>query len=668
MKKILVITLLLSQISLIAQDYKFGKVSKEELKEKFYPLDSTADAAYLYKKEYVMFQYDGTLGWTVVKSVHERIKLYTLKDIEFATEKVSLYQNRGNKETLVGLKATTYNLEGSKIVKTKLKSKDVFKESLTESYILEKFTMPNLKKGSIIEWKYKKVSPFYYYIDDIEFQSTIPIKNLEVKVRIPEYFFFKNHYKGHLGKYFKKGKVGRSIKYSYREQSNKRRLKTTSYTETVDLNENTFEIREKDIQPLDDKEPFVYNINQYQAGAKFELSYVKFPNSPIKYYSTSWGKVSKQIFKSSLFGREIIKNKYYNNDLQNLLKSTNSDLEKVALIFNFVKFRMKWNGKYGKYTDKGVVKAYKEKVGNVADINLILISMLRSAGLNSNPVLVSSKGNGIPLFPTLDGFDYVISMVEFPSGGYVLLDATEPYSPPNILPARALNWNGRKVTKEGISSWVRLDAPSHALEENNLIVKVSEDLMLHGMIRTKYSNLNALNYRKRYNHVKDDNVLSKIEEDYNIEVDNFKVENKVNLGKPIVRSIKFSSENFVEGINGKLYIEPLLFLTQYNNPFKLKSRNFPVDFATPWKDRNIVSIQIPKGYKVEKLPESIFISLPNNLAAFKYDIIQKGSKINTVSTLQFNKAKIIPENYNNLKEFYSQLVKKQSEKIVLVKM
>ena len=35
-------------ISVCAQDYDFGKVSKEELEEKINPLDSSATATYLY--------------------------------------------------------------------------------------------------------------------------------------------------------------------------------------------------------------------------------------------------------------------------------------------------------------------------------------------------------------------------------------------------------------------------------------------------------------------------------------------------------------------------------------------------------------------------------------------------------------------------------------------
>ena len=105
----------------------------------------------------------------------------------------------------------------------------------------------------------------------------------------------------------------------------------------------------------------------------------------------------------------------------------------MALIFDFVKSKVKWNEYYGKYTSDGVKKAYKEQVGNVAEINLMLTSMLRYAGLNANPVLVSTRDNGIPLFPTREGYNYVISCVELPTGK-VLLDATNKYGSPNILP------------------------------------------------------------------------------------------------------------------------------------------------------------------------------------------------------------------------------------------
>jgi hypothetical protein len=258
-------------------------------------------------------------------------------------------------------------------------------------------------------------------------------------------------------------------------------------------------------------------------------------------------------------------------------------------------------------------------------------------------------------------------MVKFPDNSYVLLDATEPYSLPNVLPARVLNWNGRVVTKNGSSSWVKLSPSKPALEENLLMVKITDDLILKGLAITKFNNLKALNFRKNYNHLKEEELITKFEEKNNVEIENFKIVNKNAIGKAINRNVKFRSEDLVEEINGKLYIEPLLILAQHTNPFKLEERKFPVDFITPWKDKNTVSIQIPDGYTVSSLPETLAIALPENLGVFKYQVTQTGNKIKTMSILQINKSTITPQYYLVLKDFYGQLVKKQSEKIVLVK-
>ena len=61
-----------------------------------------------------------------------------------------------------------------------------------------KFTMPNIKEGSIVEYEYKIRSPFYQNIDEFQFQHAIPIKKLEAEFQAPEYYNFKMNLKGFL--------------------------------------------------------------------------------------------------------------------------------------------------------------------------------------------------------------------------------------------------------------------------------------------------------------------------------------------------------------------------------------------------------------------------------------------------------------------------------------
>ena len=669
MKKTLTILLLILTTSNFAQDYTFGKVSKDELAEKFYPLDSTADAAYLYKKRRTYFEFvQGGGGFKVITDIHIRIKVYNKKGFEKATQYARYYKpENGKKESVNSIKGYTFNLENGKIKKEKLSKSGVFDEKRNKYRSVKKITMPSIKEGCVIELKYKHVSP-YKSIDDLQFQYDIPVKKLAYKIEIPEYFIFSKKNKGYYFIRPEESSKSTSINLKFKSREENGSITSTSFeTGEVNYRKKISKFNAENIPALKDNEPFVNSIHNYRGGLQYELTSVNWPDSAPEYFSNTWKDVSKQIYKSPLFGSELNKSSYYKDDLTTILSTAKTDFAKVSAIFQLVKSKVKWNDYVGIYTDKGVKKAYKEQVGNSADINLMLTSMLRFAGLDANPVLVSTRSNGVPLFPTLNGFNYVISMVKFPDNSYVLLDATEPYSLPNVLPTRVLNWNGRVVTKNGNSSWVKLSPSKPALEENLLMVKITDDLILKGLAITKFNNLKALNFRKNYNHLKEEELITKFEEKNNVEIENFKIVNKNAIGKAINRNVKFRSEDLVEEINGKLYIEPLLILAQHTNPFKLEERKFPVDFITPWKDKNTVSIQIPDGYTVSSLPKTLAIALPENLGVFKYQVTQTGNKIKTMSILQINKSIITPQYYLVLKDFYGQLVKKQSEKIVLVK-
>jgi hypothetical protein len=646
-RKNLTILFICLQTILFAQNYKFGKVSKEEIEEKFYPLDSTADAAYLNKYERRYYDFNGSDGITLVTEIVERIKIYNKEGFKYATKSIAYYDPDSREGDRLGsIKAYTYFLDGENVEKVKLDKDNIFKERVNSVFSRKKITMPNVKEGVVIEIKYTNRSKYYTSIDDIDFQYAIPVKNFYCQLEIPEIFGFNKRSKGYY--------------MIPMQQSSK-------ISQIQDLNIDVFKFEDKNIPALNDKEPFVYSYNDYRGGIEFELTSIdeiQF-GGRFRSFSTSWSKVTEQIYKSSNFGGELKKGNVFKDNLTTVIGEASSDAEKTFLIFNHIKNKIKWNGNYGKYTQKGLKKAYQESVGNVADINLALVAMLREAGINANPVLVSTKSNGTPIFPTIKGFNYVICMVDFPDNKYMLLDATEPYSAPNLLPVRDLNWKGRKILKNGSSTFVNLTSNKYDTEDNIVNVKITDDMIVEGIMRTKLTSLGALSYRNKNNGAKEEGIINKLEEKRQIEIEDFKVINSENLSKPIVRNISFSSEDIVEEINGKIYIEPLLFLAHHENPFKKEERTYPIDYVTKKKYNNSVSIQIPEGYKVAQLPAPIAIGLPDKLGVFKYQISQRGNLISTRCVLQINQSLVVPAYYPYLKGFYNEMVKKESEKIVL---
>lgn len=681
LKRIIILLILTVQMSISAQNYKFGKVSKEELEEEFYPLDSTANAAYLYKNRRTYYKYNNNSGFEIVNDIHIRLKIYSKEGFDNATFELPYVRSKsGEPEKISSIKAYTYNLsESGKIQEDKLSKKNVFDKTVSKFRHIKSITMPNLKEGSVVELKYTLSSPYTNYIDDLQFQYSIPVKKLLIDIETPEWLVFAKKNKGFFliapkeskrnGSISFKNKVRTTTKYNTSSAGGGFNATSTSYENNKqELAYNISEYEGENIPALKNNESFVFNANAYRGGVKYELVGTKYPNSAPKNFSKSWDDVTKQIYKSESFGKELEKQKYFKKDIDILLQTTSSEVDKLAKIFQYVKSTVKWNGYYNKYTNEGVRKAYETKTGNSAEINLMLTAMLRYAGLNANPVLVSSKGNGVPLFPTIKGFDYVISSVKTADNSFVLLDATEPFSTPNTLPSRVLNWDGRLVTATGESTWVKLNSIKHSSEENMALVKISEDLDISGFVRTKLDNLFALNFRKKNNHLKNEVLIEKYEDDNNVEVEDFKIQNEKVLDKPIIRNVKFISEDLIETIGDKIYIEPAFFLTKRKSPFKVEERKYPVDFIVPWKESNKVTIQIPEGYKIESVPESMAIALPDNLGVFKYQIVKGVNKIKTISILQFNQPTLSPQYYPYLKDFYGKLVKKESEKIVLSKM
>jgi hypothetical protein len=313
-----------------------------------------------------------------------------------------------------------------------------------------------------------------------------------------------------------------------------------------------------------------------------------------------------------------------------------------------------------------VSRAYKEGSGNAAEINLTLVNMLREAGLEANPVLVSTRSNGIPLFPTSNGFNYVIAAVEM-NNEVVLLDATEKYSAPNILPTRDLNWEGRLIRKDGSSMAVELYPSRYNAKSVKMNVKLDETRGLSGVMISTYKNLGAMIYRKNKGLLSEEELISRIEQDYNdIEVENIRLNNKENLTKPVTEMVQFIADNQVDMVGNKIYVSPLLFLTEKENPFKLQSRTYPIDFASAWRDDVNLVLEIPEGYQVESKPEDLVFNLPNNMGTYKLKTQISGNRISISSSTKMNMAIVGANYYEQIKDLFKQAIDKQKEKIVLV--
>jgi len=631
----------LGMTSLNAQDFKFGKVSKEELQEKFNPADSTANATVLYRKEYTSFNLSSS-GYHV-RRVHERVKIYNKEGFDWATKQIVLSSGG----TIDGFKANTYNLVNGEILVKKLTKASFFTEKLNNYWDKIKFTFPSVKKGCVIEYKYSIVLS-YSNFQDIYFQDLIPIKKLDVEYIIPKYF-----------------KINKVLNPRAEYKPNLSCLKqggdNKSFTTDV-IKANLINV------PALRREKFVDDLNNYRAKLILELIAFSPPNGFTTNFATDWETIVEKIFKNKYFGGELGKTRYFKQDIDKLLEEKKyNKKEIVKLIFDYVKSRVKCNGYNNIYAFNGVKKTYKEGIGGVADINLMLVAMLRYAKINANPVLLSTKTNGIPLFPTKRGFNYVVCGIEV-KGEVLLLDATKEFTTTNILPLNVLNWQGRIIRPHGSSAWIDLKPKRNSNNTTMISATLNSDLVFEGRVRSQKSDYYAYEYRKEYAGLEVKELIKNLSEDKGeIEISNLVTKNEKDLNKAVMNSYDFTYEDGAEEIGTELYIAPLLFLSEGNNIFNNETRNYPIDFKFPRTRKNIVNISIPEGYKVKSIPESVKMIMSDDLGVYSFLVKNNVNSVQISQALSIN-LQMIPVNYySELKEIYKKLVEKNAEKIVLEK-
>jgi hypothetical protein len=488
-------------------------------------------------------------------------------------------------------------------------------------------------------------------------------------VKIPEYLVFKNYFNPRSAIQFNMDQSSKTFRTSNPKTVREiggRTVKHSYSNSKIEYKENTYTIEEKGIPALINEDHVDY-LNNYAAVLTWELQHTQFPNSIMENFTQSWDGVVKKIYDHPEFGNELGKSRYFESELDDLLKKVSLPKDKISVIFNFVKAKVKWNDYVGYYTDNGVKEAFKDGTGNVADINLMLTAMLKYARLKANPILISTRDNGVPLFPTMNGFNYVVAGVNL-NDEIILLDASDKYSEPGMLPYRARNWQGRIIREDGTSDWVDLMRNSNSEKTTVLNVRLDDKFNCKGTVTEVLDGFYAKSYREDFTDLNNEERIKKLEQsNTKIIISELDVQNEKEMDKNIKKSFKFELPDGAEQIGNNIYINPLLFLTTTSNPFKSEDRQFPVFLKHRSSITNTVNFMLPDNVKVESLPANKAVTLNEKDAMFKFVVVQNANFLRVTSELKLNAIIYLPEDYEMLKNFYNQLILMNSEKIVLTK-
>lgn len=636
---------------------KFGKITPEEIALKVYPKDSSASAVVLFDKGEFYYNFNTvTSDFMVVFREHKRIKILKKDGVEYATEKIPVYGKSESREMINTFKAFTYNMNEGKMEKSKVDKSLIFKERVNDNLSINKFTFPSVKEGSIIEYEIEITSGYDYNINDWHFQSSIPVAWSGYDVAIPEYYIFNRQIKGYN---------------SFAESSRSQESRSINFggSSSILYTNNKEHFVMKDI-PAFKKEPFMDCEDNYLSMVTYELRSIQVPGSLYKDYNTSWEGISKGILDDSDFGGQIRTRGFFRDDLAAAIKNDTTQLTKIRTIFNLVKSKVKWNDVNTYWCKNGIKKAYKDGIGNCAEINLLLVAMLKEAGITAYPVILSTRDHGIIDFghPSSTKANYVVAVAEV-DGRLLFLDATRKYNQFGVLPLACLNGKGR-IVEPNKFEWIDL-TPSTSPSKKNYYTEISiaPDGTLSGKMQLAYIQNEANDKRA--------SLFAQKEEDYkkNIQtsigdctIDSLRIENlKENLELPLYMFFQYSIPNRASIAGNNIFVNPFILGKLTENIFKLEKRTYPINYGYPFQTRHIIQLSIPKGYAIDELPKNIAVGTSDKSAI----VMVKYNVSNDVITIDylFNVSKpiFLPSEYDEIKELYNKIVEKHAEMITLKK-
>lgn len=629
--------------ALLAQDNKFLKIpkfNKDDLKKEKSEIDPKAPAEILYRS--IHYRIDNSTG-NLIKEYTYRVKIYEKdKSEDWHNLEVSLYDNNsGDREVLNNMKALVYNLEGDDVVETKVDKSSKFKSKENKYRTVNKFAFPSIKNGSVLEYHYEVSSPFSYEIPLIYIELDAPSVYTEYVLDVPMQMSYSVDFTGSLLPKYKVmkeeimyGSQHKTYRFGY---DNLKSFKTEKY---------------------------VNNNDNYRTKIRAELHSTYFGNN-LKMYTSTWEDIRKKLWDHDDFGVQYKKDRLVKELLPAGVLNEKDDMSKANKILDYVKTNYTWNYNNGIYAENGIKDVIKNKIGNDADLNLMLAAMFRSANIKAYPILISTVRNGYLnlTFPNLGNFNYVVVGAEINKVFY-LFDATSKQSQANLLPSRVWNNNGL-LMKDDKAEVINIFNTKMSYGSHFTKAKINEDGTISGTYEDKDAGLLALNAKESYDE-NADKYKKQYKESYSIDFTD--INSAVLSNGDFESKMNFSSNNLIDNVGKKKIFNPLLFLNQSSNNFnETEERKYMINFVSPYVRTKKVEIEIPEGYTVADLPKSKKIITDDKEISYSYVVENKDNKITVISEVKIASADYPKEYYPAFKKIWKVISDYESQVMSLIK-
>jgi hypothetical protein len=642
---------------------KFGKISADDFKTTVYTIDSSAAAVVIADIGYSYYE-GNTDGWfTFFHNRHKRVHILNKNGYDAANVEIQLYINGSVEEELQSLKAYTYNLENGKVTEAKLENKSVFKDVLDKNHIIKKFTFPNVKEGSIIEFSYTIKSDFWSSPANWFFQDQYPVLWSELEFHIPEFFYFTFITEGYNPFYKKQPPESSTVNFDVAVET----LTAGERMQRNRLNISAQVLKHrwvmKDIPGLK-PEKFTSSIMNFISKIEFQLVEKR---QPLEYktYMGTWPLLTQKLLQTEYFGLHINNaNAWMDDDLKNITRGLTNEREKAKRIYEYVRDNFTCTDYSALYMTQVLKNVMKSRKGNVAEINLLLIAMLKNAGIKADPVILSTKSNGYvyALYPLEDKFNYVIASTKI-ENNVIYLDATRPKLGFGLLPSECYNGHARIVNVEATPLELNPDSLLEG-KVTSIFISNEEKGNMSGRLQQLPGLYESYNIRRRVAEKGIDALFSDYKKAFSMDIQVYGqgIDSLAKPDEPLSVQFDFT---FVPDKADIIYFNPVQSGGYKENPFKSAVRLYPVEMPYAIDETYILRMDIPEGFIVDELPKSLRINFDEEgKSFFEYLINNSNAVISLRSRVKLNRTYYTPEEYEILRDFFGLIVDKHNEQVV----
>ncbi|MBK8611071.1 MAG: DUF3857 domain-containing protein [Chitinophagaceae bacterium] len=632
---------------------KFGKVDKVDLE--MIDCDFDKGAAALVLIDWGSIYYDrGTVGFSVFKTVYKRrTRIKILKERGLTEADIEIpYYTHNNEEKIFSIEANTYNLdESGKVQTTEVKKSSIYSKKIDNYHSKMILAFPEVKVGSIIEYSYT-VERETYNLRDWYFQGRIPVRYSEYELKVPQIFRFS---------------VQAAVVDSIEDNQK-------IIDESISMDEGFYQTKSlksnyimHNLPGIKD-EPFMGSPKDYMQHLEFQMSQINYNDGRVVDIRTTWKQVvKKELMERDDFGLQLNKKV---SGAEGLLEKANKIIDPVSrmnFIYDHVRKNISWNDDDDIYTQYGISKAWENKTGNMADINLLLIKLLTDANLHATPILFSTRMHGLvtPLYPNVDQFNTVQAHVSFDDKYYVL-DATNKLTNYKLVPEKVVNSNGFLVTGES-GKWIPVVSGKSLYK----VMAATQGIIDAQGNMAGNSYVNCYEYARIKRCEELAKSKEKFKDDYflnpyaSLKIDDISINNVESDSLPLEQKIKFNVP--LRGTGDYLYFSINLFSDLEKNPFVAKDRLSDVDFGVNQEYLLFGNYTIPAEFSFDGVPENMTMVTSDGTVSFNRNIQVEDNLLNVRISVEFKKTFYPVGSYDEFAEFYKKLIDKLNEQVVIKK-